>query len=400
MIEGIIDIIFLISFFALAIPALYFFIMAIAGRSRQPELIPHHAQLTKIAVLIPAYKEDAVIVDSCRSVAMHNYPAESYQVFVAAHGLMPETLQQLEQLPITVIGIESEFGSKALSLQTLLNSIDERLFDLALVLDADNVLSNGALQAISDARAAGHEAIQLHRTAKNEDTELAYLEGLSEEINNNLFRSGPRALGLSASTIGSGMAFPTQKLKEIYNTPGIIYNPACDRFVDFEMMRSGVSIEYLPDVLVYDEKVSSLSVFKRQRLRWIESQLIHIKLFIHNRKTLNPASIDVWNKFISNLFPPRIVILGLLVIFNLFYLVPISGNLEPERVWWQTVLLIYVAALLLSIPSAKWTFRLFKAVIYAPVTFVIMIASFFKAKPERKEFIRTPKQYQKSKGGL
>jgi len=35
---------------------------------------------------------------------------------------------------------------------------------------------------------------------------LALLDGISEEINNNIFRKGHQTLGLSSALIGSGMA--------------------------------------------------------------------------------------------------------------------------------------------------------------------------------------------------
>ena len=125
----------------------------------------------------------------------------------------------------------------------------------------------------------GYHAVQGHRAAKNRNTPIATLDAISEEINNHLFRKAQRALGFSSSLIGSGMAFEFSSLKKVYNKPGILDNPACDREVDFEMMKNGIVVQYLDDAVVLDEKVSNRNVLEKQRRRWLESQILHLKLF-------------------------------------------------------------------------------------------------------------------------
>ena len=38
-------------------------------------------------------------------------------------------------------------------------------------------------------------------------------------------------------------------------------------------------MEFLDDALVYDEKVASAGVFEKQRVRWLEAQVNHVKRF-------------------------------------------------------------------------------------------------------------------------
>ncbi|HSB91664.1 MAG TPA: glycosyltransferase family 2 protein [Flavitalea sp.] len=387
-------------FILLGIPVAYFLLMAIAGKFRRSVTVAEHEAIARIAVLIPAYKEDNVIIQTCRDICNHNYPTNNFSVFVAAHHLKAATIAELKKMTLQLFIIESDYGSKALSLQRLLNEIDITQFDLALILDADNIVQAGALKKINDAFVSGIQSVQLHRIAKNTESNLSYLEGISEEINNNLFRQGPRALNLSASTIGSGMAFPIKKLKEIYNLDGIIYNPACDRIIDFEIMKAGIDIEYLDNVFVWDEKVSSAKVFRKQRRRWIESQLIHISLFFKDAARLNFSSLNVINKFISNLFPPRVILLGLICIVNIVTLLPIGKILAPGKRWWMFLLIAYLFTLLISVPRRYLTFRAFKAILYLPVVFLNMLLAFFKLNPGRREFIHTPKAYNEKRGSI
>ena len=81
-------------------------------------------------------------------------------------------------------------------------------YDVALILDADNVIPYTYLNDINDLYAcSGVEIVQTHRVAKNLNSDMALLDAMSEEINNTIFRLGHAKLGMSAALIGSGMAF-------------------------------------------------------------------------------------------------------------------------------------------------------------------------------------------------
>ena len=81
------------------------------------------------------------------------------------------------------------------------------MYDIAVVMDADNVTVPGFLSEVNRAYSAGVKSMQAHRVGKNLNTDIALLDGVSEEINNGFFRKGHNVLGLSAGLAGSGMAF-------------------------------------------------------------------------------------------------------------------------------------------------------------------------------------------------
>src|SRR5258708_7680724 len=56
----------------------------------------------KFCILIPSYKEDAVIVETAIYAVSQNYPPECFEVVVIADSLQPSTLFSLRQLPIRV----------------------------------------------------------------------------------------------------------------------------------------------------------------------------------------------------------------------------------------------------------------------------------------------------------
>lgn len=228
-----------IIFIYLLISAFYLFLSAVLGRLVPPTRYSSIAEKKRIAVLIPTYKEDAIIINSAIKAKQHNYPKDKFEVFLVADSLQPETIRKLRDLPVNVLEVSFEKSSKARSLNKLLNHIPATEFEIALILDADNVMMDGCLEQINAAFHKGFKAVQIHRSAKNTNTSSALLDGISEEVNNHLFRRGMRAMGFSSITIGSGMAFEFWKLKEIYDKPGILGNPACDREVDFEVSKAG-----------------------------------------------------------------------------------------------------------------------------------------------------------------
>ena len=234
---------------------------------------------------------------------------------------------------------------------------------------------------------------------KNLDTAVAKLDGISEEINNHLFRKGQRAMGFSSALIGSGMAFELSTLKNIYNKPGIIDNPACDREVDFEMMKKDIIIEYIDDAEVYDEKVAVKNVFENQRRRWMESQLIHLKLFF--TEAPRKKNLHYWNKLFINLIPPRIFFIALFAviliacIFQFFT----HTNITGIRVrWWLLLFVMYISAMIIAIPARFANASTLSAFLYLPLIIISYIKAAFTMKVNRKEFVHTPKTFTENSG--
>ncbi len=396
MIQSVIHIIFLVVFCFLAINTLYFFITAIAGKFYKQKSYTPHPDKKRIAVLIPSYKEDGVIVATARYAFEHDYPKAFFDVFVAADQLQPDTVAQLEAIPVNVLQPSFEISSKARSLNKLLNWIPADKYDIAIIIDGDNQMLPGCLEKVNAAFQAGFRAVQCHRIAKNKNTSVAVLDAMSEEINNHIFRKAQRAMGFSSNTIGSGMAFEFAKLKEVYNKPGILSNPACDREVDFEIMKATICIEFIDDAYVLDEKVSSAAVYQRQRTRWLESQIIHLRLFFDKKSGYVPKTKDYWNKLFVNIAPPRLIFLFMYFLAFLLKVVEyLSGYsiLYPGYGWWLALTVMYFLVFVVSIPRSFYNISTLKALTNVPLLAFSIITALFKMKVNRKEFVHTPKTF-------
>jgi cellulose synthase/poly-beta-1,6-N-acetylglucosamine synthase-like glycosyltransferase len=394
MVHTILHIFFLLLFIYLAINTVYFLIIALAGKLYSPVVYQTNPNKKRIAVLIPSYKEDEVIPGTASKAKLHDYPAEFFDVFVAADQLKPETIAELKKIPVNVLEVKFEISSKARSLNQLLNHIPEDKFDIAIILDGDNIMMPGCLEKVNAVFQKGFRAAQCHRIAKNKNTAVAVLDAMSEEINNNIFRKGQRALGFSSSTIGSGMAFEFKKLKEVYNKPGILGNPACDREVDFEIMKANICIEFIDDAYVLDEKVSNRAVYQRQRTRWLESQIIHLRLFFDKKEGAIQKTKDYWNRLFFNLAPPRLLfLLSYFIVFLVFvveYFTKFS-ILYPSYMYWLIITGMFILVMIISVPKSLYSWSTVKALCYVPSLIFSMVKALFSMKVNRKEFLHTPK---------
>ena len=394
----VIQVLFLIFFVYLAVNILYLLIFAVAGKARNYTTYQPHSEKKRIAVLIPSYKEDDVIIHTALKAKQHNYPAHLFEVFIAADQLKPETVNALLNIPVNVQVMNfNGRSSKARSLNKLFDTINEGTFEIALILDGDNVMEPGCLEKVNSAFQAGFRCVQLHRTAKNANTEMAVLDGLSEEVNNTIFRNGQRALGFSSSLIGSGMAFEFQKLKSIFNIPSILDNPGEDREIDSIIIKDGIEIEYIPDAEVYDEKVASEQVFQRQRLRWMEAQLNHMALILSSSYFKGKRDRNFWNRIIIVCMPPRLLLIAVFIPILLLGLVSDFFEvvlLRPTLFYWFALFAVLCLSLFIALPKKymNWSVmsmassKFFSAMIH-------MVTGLFRLKPGRKEFLHTPKTF-------
>lgn len=386
--------IFIFSYLALNVA--YIFLFAIAGRFRRKIDYSPSVPKNKIAVMIPAYKDDSVIVETARSAASHDYPRDAFDVFILADQLRVDTLDKLSDLPVQVIVVRFEKSSKARSLKFGLEHISGH-YDMICILDADNIMEAGCLEKANSAYNKGFKMIQMHRTAKNLNTATAVLDAMSEEINNHLFRQGHRALGISSALIGSGMAFDFAEFREVMLQTDIENNPGEDKELSIEMFKKGFVCEYIEDAKVFDEKVQSDEVLETQRTRWISSQVRYFyELWIKGMKETFSNGIHYFSFALQNAVLPRVMLLALVVFFFALSLVLYAWKrieLKPGLLWWSSLFVVYSLSLFISVYRRIPLKKIAWATVSLPTTFLSFFKALLKSKVDQEEFIRTPKEY-------
>ena len=301
-----------------------------------------------------------------------------------------ETIEKLKELPIKVIEVSFEKSTKSKALNKAMEQLSET-YQIAVILDADNVMAPDFLDKINGAFEQNYVAVQGHRTAKNTNTSLAILDAVSEEINNHIFRKGHRVLGLSSAIIGSGMAFKYNFFKELMLTVTAV--GGFDKEIELKLLKEGYKIAYLDDALVYDEKVQKAEVFSNQRRRWLSAQLHYFrKDFLKATKDLLlKGNIDYFDKAIQFIQPPRVLLLGAIVIFGTAFLTLnflVDNNLVYTQIW-GVVIISCLLAFLFSIPRTFYNLKTAKALASLPKGILLMLMSLLKIRGANKKFIHT-----------
>lgn len=366
----------------------YAFMLAVAAALffKAPRSIA--AAEKKFAVLIPSYREDAVIVPVAKDALKQNYPVAQFDVIVIADSLKPETVAILKQLPVKVIEVAFEKSTKVKSLNTAMDEIGDE-YDYALILDADNVMELDFLRKMNGMLAAGCTTIQAERTSKNSTTAMSVLDGFSERVNNFIYRQGHVAVGLPCSLIGSGMVFPYAEVKDILSRLDSI--GGFDRELELELIRRNIPIHYGKGVLVFDEKVETTEVFEKQRKRWLSSQFTYLaKYFGEGMRALFEGRFAMFNSAIlKNIQLPRVVNIGLLIVLSIAAMI-FSKFLSFGYFPWVILLLMNIVAIALAIPLRFYNWQMLKSIVLLPKIFLRMFQLLFRLRGANKTFIHTP----------
>ncbi|MDD4641505.1 MAG: glycosyltransferase family 2 protein [Bacteroidales bacterium] len=338
----------------------------------------------QIVLLIPAYKEDEVIEESVESCLEQDYPKDRYSIVVVSDHMQKATNDRLSAKAVKLLIADFKISTKAKALNLGMEHCAES--DLVLILDADNTIEPDFLSRINEFFTEETVKIaQSHRIAKNIETEMSFLDAVSEEINNSIFRLGHSNVGLSASLIGSGMVFDyslfRQEMHKIHAIGGF------DRHLMLALIKDRHRIHYIPNACVYDEKVQNMNAFSNQRRRWLSAQLHYVGMYMKDfPKALLGGNIDFCNSYFQQLLFPRVIMLGYSYLFTLL----LTFFVPSMAVKWWIMSIVLTFSIAIAIPSRFYSGKMIKALAFLPKGFYLMTLNFFKLKGANKSFIHTP----------
>ena len=306
-------------------------------------------------VFFPAYSEDRVIVGSVKKFLFQNYPQDKYHVAVISDHQQESTERLLSDLPVTVLRPVFDKSSKAKALQYAISEVSGQ-YDYVVVLDADNIVETDFLHRLNILLKEGYKAVQCHRCAKNSDSSVSVLDGVSEEINNTLFRKAHNLIGLSSALIGSGMCFDYSWFSSHVTK---LTTAGEDRELEVFLLREGIYIKYADDILVFDEKVSSADNFQRQRQRWMSAQVnCFLSMLRHLPEAFVRLNVNYVDKTVQQMLVPR----SMLLLFLLFMSLVMSAAAPWWSIKWWSLLVLTGLSLFLAIPARLRTKSVFSKV--------------------------------------
>lgn len=296
---------------------LYLAIFAIASFIKHTHEQPRTKKQNRIVVLIPSFKQDNVIEQAVISVLSQAYPQRMFDVTVISDHQSEMTNMRLAQYPITLLTPNFAESTKAKSLQyAILNLPEFKIYDIVLILDADNIVEQDYLQKVNESfEIAATKAIQTHRISKNRDTTAARMGAIFEEINNAIFRRGHINMGLSSALAGSGTAYDFNWFK---NNVMKAKTAGEDKELEALLLRQEIFIDYFEDIYVYGEKKRTTTKLNQQRGRWAAQQFHNV---IRNIKFL-PGAIfrkqyDLADKIIQWMLLPRTTMMVIILLMSI-----------------------------------------------------------------------------------
>lgn len=380
----------LLTYFALS--GIYFLIFAIAAHFyREMKKKKAMEKNVKTLVLIPAYKEDSVILETSLSALKHKSARSTFEVMVVADCLQTKTIETMRAAGVNVLPVSFDLSTKAKSINKAMESLDET-WDYVALLDADNIMADDFLDNIIAKAEGKYKIVQGKRTAKNSNTSFAVLDGLSESVNNAIFRKGHRVLGFSSALIGSGFICEFETFKTLMIRINAI--GGFDKQLELELLKERIRIGYAEDAIVYDEKIQQADAFVNQRRRWLSAQFIYLsKNFTSGLKLLFlKGNFDYFDKIIQFILPPRVITLGITFIMAfihlsiLFIFKQIGAELSFS---WSFTFLLTAIAIFISIPANNLNGKIFKPLLSLPKGFALTMLALFKIKGANKKFIHT-----------
>ncbi len=135
-----------------AINVAYLLVCSLASLCRYKPFVTAPARTSKrFAVFIAAYREDAVILPTVHA-CLAQIIRMTDMILWLFRTMQPETNAALSSLPIKAAS--SRFLRKSTntkSLQAALGYLDKAAYDIALVIDADNIIAPSYLSELNDA---------------------------------------------------------------------------------------------------------------------------------------------------------------------------------------------------------------------------------------------------------
>ena len=383
-----------ILFTLLALCVGYLLLYAIASKFYRAPRFPDARTFRRFVVLFPAYKEDRVIASSVRSFLQQDYPQELFDIIVISDQMQDATNEDLRSLPIHLLIADYRDSSKAKALTMAMESVSGEHYDIVAIMDADNLTSPDFLAEINRAFDNGARSVQAHRTGKNMNTDISVLDGISEEINNGIFRSGHNALGLSAALSGSGMAFEAEWFRKNVR---LLETAGEDKELEVLLLQQRIHTTYLPQIPVYDEKTQKEEAIGNQRKRWIAAQFGILRHSLSGlREAVSKGNMDYCDKILQWMLPPRLIqlagVFGLTFIFTVigvWQAVQGTGQEWTAAIKWWILSAAQVAAMIIPVPGKLLNRKLGKAILQIPALALAMIANMFRLKGANKKFIHT-----------
>lgn len=262
-------------------------------RRRKPDY-PLCPPKRRIAAVIAARNEEAVIGALVESLLAQKYPRELFDIYVIPNNCTDGTEKAARCAGAKIIPCTGPVHSKGDALRcafAYLTALENR-YDAYCIFDADNLVDEMFFQAVNDAREAGVRVAQGYRDSKNPyDNWISGSMSVFYWFMSRFYNSSRASLGMSAALNGTGFMVADDVIEEmgwetVTLTEDLEFTALC-------ALRD-IKIGWMPRARIYDEQPNTFRDSVKQRRRWSAGSLQCLKRYgasLFQKGSLN--SIDM-----------------------------------------------------------------------------------------------------------
>jgi len=273
---------FCLAIFVIYLPRISFYFFPFKKQKRLKNLTKN-----KIAIIVPARNESAVIKSCLTSLSKQTYDQDYFDIWVVVEDANDPTVEIAKTFPNTKISIIANQKCKGDALDGVLKEIlqkDPQLYDAYLIVDADNLAAYNLIEEMNNALSTdaqivcGKKLVKNYLSQKRQDrtfvvNSMQLLWVCIDELGNRA-RS---ALKLPITIIGTGLMVRSDVIKENNGWP---YRTLTE---DYEMTADSIvkgwRSFYYSHAKVYTEEALDFKTNRMRKVRWLRGQIKSRKLY-------------------------------------------------------------------------------------------------------------------------
>ena len=285
-----------------AVFAVYFVITSLGGFiTRKRYVLTESAATTRIAAVIPARNESAVIGGLVDSLLRQDYPRELLDIYVVPNNCSDDTEAAALRAGAKLLSCPEPVSRKGDVLRQAFAQLSATgRYDAYCVFDADNLVDPGFMRSVNNAVRAGYDAAQGFRDSKNPfDSWVAGGTSIFYWFMSRVFNESRARLGLSCHLNGTGFMLTDRLARRLgWNTHTLTE----DLEFTGQCALNDCRIGWMPEAVVYDEQPVTLRDSAIQRRRWTAGSLQCTRRYaVRLLKKATPWSLDIGCLFLGNL---------------------------------------------------------------------------------------------------
>lgn len=266
---------------------------------RKRREIPKRPAQKRIAAVIPARNEAAVIGNLVASLLRQDYPRELFDVYVVPNNCTDDTPEAAQRAGAKLLTVKGPIHAKGDVLRGAFEQLAGQ-YDAYCVFDADNLVDAQFFQSVNDALLAGFHVAQGFRDSKNPyDSWVSGSMSAFYWFMSRCYNESRARLGMSCHLNGTGFMVSDEAVRTVgWNTHSLTED------LEFTALcaLNGYKVGYMPGARIYDEQTSRFWDSCVQRRRWTAGSLQCMRRYVPSLlKKHTLACVDMAILFLGNL---------------------------------------------------------------------------------------------------